>query len=69
MTRTVTRTRATRLEEVMVMVPSTLALAPNLEAGHGELLHYSGDITDISCILLQYLVGARVEDQIHIYIQ
>ena len=28
MTRTVTRTRATRLEEVMVMVPSTLALAP-----------------------------------------
>ena len=32
MTSTVTRTRATRLEEVMVMVPSTLAL------GHGELL-------------------------------
>ena len=32
MTRTVTRTRATRLEEVMV--PSTLAL----EAAHGELL-------------------------------
>ena len=28
MTRTVTRTRATRLEEVMVMVPSTLALPP-----------------------------------------
>ena len=34
MTRTVTRTRATRLEVVMVMGPGTLVL----EAGHGELL-------------------------------
>ena len=36
MTSTVTRTRATRLEVVMVMVPSTLPL--HLEAAHGELL-------------------------------